>query len=117
MTGDTSPSDLIAELRAMIDHDASLGLRPPLHAEIRTLLDHIAALEERALKAEEALKQAKQALEYSSSSLDSITTYDEEDMAPDGGSSACQANIKINKRAIAGIDACLTRSLASRGTE
>jgi len=53
------------------------------------------------------LAEAKKALEYSSSSLDSITTDDEEDMAPDGGSSACQACIKINKRAIAKIDAYL----------
>ncbi len=30
-----------------------------------------------------------------------------EDMAPDGGSSACQACIKINERAIAKIDAYL----------
>lgn len=53
------------------------------------------------------LAEAKKALEYSSSSLDSIVSHDDEDRAPDGGSLACQACIKINKRAIAKIDAFL----------
>ncbi|AZO48089.1 hypothetical protein [Mesorhizobium sp. M4B.F.Ca.ET.058.02.1.1] len=47
---------IAAELRAIIDHDASLGLKPPLHAEIRALLDELA-------RQGEALKLAREALD------------------------------------------------------
>lgn len=53
------------------------------------------------------LTQAKKALEYSSSSLESIESYDDEDRDTDGGSKACKACVKINARAIAKIDAYL----------
>ncbi|TGV26374.1 hypothetical protein [Mesorhizobium sp. M4B.F.Ca.ET.143.01.1.1] len=46
---------IAAELRAIIDHDASLGLKPPLHAEIRALLDELA-------RQGEALKLAREVI-------------------------------------------------------
>lgn len=56
------------------------------------------------------LAEAKKALEYSSSSLDSIESYDDEDRDTDGGSKACKACVKINKCAIAKIDAYVAAS-------
>ncbi len=58
----------------------------------------------------DVLAEAKKALEYSSSSLESTESYDEEDRDADGGSKACRACIKINKRAIAKIDAFLANN-------
>lgn len=56
----------------------------------------------------DVLAEAKKALEYSSSSLESIESYDDEDRDTDGKSKACKACVKINRRAIAKIDAVLT---------
>lgn len=53
----------------------------------------------------EALREARQALEYSINALDGVIAHDEEDMGKDGGSAACQATIRINRRALAKIDA------------
>lgn len=53
------------------------------------------------------LAEARKALEYSSSSLESIESYDEEDRDADGGSKACMACVRINQRAIAKIDTYL----------
>lgn len=58
-------------------------------------------------KAREALVAAKTALEYSINSLDGVVGLYEEDEAPDGGSIACQSCIKIDRKAIAKIDAAL----------
>ncbi len=64
------------------------------------------------------LAEAKKALEYSSSSLESIESYDDEDRDTDGGSIACKACVKINQRAIAKIDAYLAvRSRSQDGEE
>jgi hypothetical protein len=52
------------------------------------------------------LAEARKALEFSSSSLDSIDGYDEEDREADGGR-VCKATIRINQRAISKIDAYL----------
>lgn len=54
------------------------------------------------------LAEARKALEFSSSSLESIDGYDEEDRAADGGK-VCKTTIRINQRAIAKIDAYLAR--------
>lgn len=40
-------AEIADELREMIDHDASLGLKPPLHAQIRALLDALDAKDKR----------------------------------------------------------------------
>lgn len=53
------------------------------------------------------LREAKKALEFSCSSLESIDGYDEEDRAADGGSKVCKATVRINQRAIAKIEAAL----------
>lgn len=63
----------------------------------------------------EVLAEAKKALQYSSSSLDSIESYDDEDRDTDGGSKACKACVKINRRAIAKIDAFLANAPANTG--
>lgn len=54
------------------------------------------------------LTEARKALEYSSSSLLSIESDDDEDRDTDGGSLACKACVKINTRAIAAIDSALS---------
>jgi hypothetical protein len=61
----------------------------------------------------EILAEARKALQYSSSSLESVESYDDEDRDADGGSKACKACVKINKRAIAKIDAFLANAPAT----
>ena len=57
--------------------------------------------------ARKALESAREALQYSIRILDGIVSLDDEDAAPDGGSIACQACIKIDQKALATIDAAL----------
>ncbi|TPJ70500.1 MULTISPECIES: hypothetical protein [unclassified Mesorhizobium] len=55
----------------------------------------------------EVLGAAKRALEYSINSLDGVIALDDEDWGENGGSAACQATIKINRRALSKINALL----------
>ncbi|TIU70597.1 MAG: hypothetical protein E5W25_06680 [Mesorhizobium sp.] len=73
---------IAAELRAIIDHDASLGLKPPLHAEIRALLDELA-------RQGEALKLAREALRIGQS-------YVLDAMRNDGGIENCEIGYRAD---------------------
>lgn len=61
------------------------------------------------------LAEAKKALEFSCSSLESIDGYDDEDRAADGSSKVCKATVRINQRAIAKIDAFLSTPPSTEG--